>query len=163
MAIESLEDTSALDRLVRDAYNCDFPERLVDEKRENSTEDMNFMRQVQQSIIKDSGHYYVNLPFRNKDPKLPNNREMAHKRLFSLKRRLSTDASYKNEYTTTIQSLIDNDYAEMVPEMQLDRNDGHVWYIPHHGVSNPNKDKLRVVFDCAATYSGTSLNQHLLQ
>ena len=37
-----------------------------------------------------------------------------------------------------------------------------MWYIPHHGVSNPNKDKLRVVFDCAAVYNGTSLNKHLL-
>ena len=36
-------------------------------------------------------------------------------------------------------------------------------YTPHHGVVNPNKDKLRVVFDCLANHCGTSLNQHLLQ
>ncbi|XP_034074694.1 uncharacterized protein LOC117547890 [Gymnodraco acuticeps] len=37
------------------------------------------------------------------------------------------------------------------------------WYIPHHGVYHPKKRKLRVVFDCGATYQGTSLNARLLQ
>ena len=39
-----------------------------------------------------------------------------------------------------------------------------VWYLPHHPVTNPNKPgKVRVVFDCAATYKGVSLNNQLLQ
>ena len=38
-----------------------------------------------------------------------------------------------------------------------------VWYIPHHAVINPNKEKIRVVFDCAATFKGRSLNDHLFQ
>ena len=38
------------------------------------------------------------------------------------------------------------------------------WYIPHHPVFNPKKpEKLRVVFDCAASYQNTSLNKQLLQ
>ena len=37
-------------------------------------------------------------------------------------------------------------------------------YIPHHGVYNKkNVDKIRVVFDCSATFKGHSLNQRLLQ
>ena len=36
--------------------------------------------------------------------------------------------------------------------------------LPHYGVTNINKpNRLRVVFDAAATYSGTSLNQNLLK
>ena len=38
-----------------------------------------------------------------------------------------------------------------------------LWYIPHHAVVNPNKEKIRVVFDCAATFKGRSLNDHLYQ
>jgi hypothetical protein len=39
-----------------------------------------------------------------------------------------------------------------------------VWYIPHHGVYHPHKQgKIRVVFDCAASYLGVSLNQLLLE
>ena len=32
---------------------------------------------------------------------------------------------------------------------------GKTWYIPHHGVFNPNKSgKIRVVFDCSAEVGG---------
>lgn len=50
-----------------------------------------------------------------------------------------------------------------VPLDQLTQSNGKVWYIPHHGVYHPQKGKLRVVFDCAASYKGTSLNSQLLQ
>jgi hypothetical protein len=54
-------------------------------------------------------------------------------------------------------------YAVKVPDEKLAQSDGHVWYLPHHGVCHPKKRKLRVVFDCAARYQGTSLNDQLLQ
>lgn len=54
-------------------------------------------------------------------------------------------------------------YAEKVPPALLNHKDGQVWYIPHHGVYHRQKDKLRVVFDCATSYKGKSLNKELLQ
>ena len=40
---------------------------------------------------------------------------------------------------------------------------GKTWYIPHHGVFNPNKPgKIRVVFDCSAEVGGESINRNLL-
>lgn len=46
--------------------------------------------------------------------------------------------------------LLEKGYAVKVPETQLARQDGRVWYIPHHGVYHPQKKKLCVVFDCAS-------------
>ena len=43
------------------------------------------------------------------------------------------------------------------------RADGAVWYLPHHYVLHPRKQKLRIVFDCAARYEGVSLNDCVLQ
>jgi len=45
-----------------------------------------------------------------------------------------------------------------------DHETAPTWYLPHHPVTHPQKpDKVRVVFDCAATYTGKSLNSELLQ
>ena len=39
-----------------------------------------------------------------------------------------------------------------------------IWYLPHHAVTSPQKpEKIRVVFDCAARYRNSSLNQQILQ
>lgn len=60
--------------------------------------------------------------------------------------------------------MITNGYAEKVPTEDIDRKDGHVWYIPHHGVYHPQKpDKIRVVFDCSAQFKAKFLNGLLLQ
>ena len=40
--------------------------------------------------------------------------------------------------------------------------EGAKWYIPHHGVYHPKKNKIRVFLDCSARFKGTSLNDHLL-
>ena len=41
--------------------------------------------------------------------------------------------------------------------------DGRIFYLPHHAVKSPNKDKIRIVFNASATYEGSSLNDHVLQ
>ena len=42
--------------------------------------------------------------------------------------------------------------------------EGKVWYVPHHGVYHPKKpEKIRVVFDCSATFQGRCLNKEILQ
>ncbi|XP_058622265.1 uncharacterized protein LOC131533856 [Onychostoma macrolepis] len=58
---------------------------------------------------------------------------------------------------------ISKGYAEKVPDKQLHRKDGRLWYIPHHGIYHKRKGKIRVVFDCTSTFQGTSLNSELLQ
>ena len=64
-------------------------------------------------------------------------------------------------YMETMQGYVDKGFAECVSEHDLD--DNNCWYLPHHAVSHPRKaNKVRVVFDCAARYNGTSLNKQLL-
>ncbi|XP_071085625.1 uncharacterized protein [Haliotis cracherodii] len=49
--------------------------------------------------------------------------------------------------------MLEKGYAEHIPDDEPEPDDGLVWYIPHHGVYHPKKMKLRVVFNCAATYN----------
>ena len=62
-----------------------------------------------------------------------------------------------------MRKFVDKGYAERVPEEELNLKDGRVFYLPHHGVFNPTKGKLRIVMDCSAQYNWISLNNHCLQ
>ncbi|MCP6122469.1 hypothetical protein NL373_28215, partial [Klebsiella pneumoniae] len=65
------------------------------------------------------------------------------------------------DYTTFMEEIIQNGYAERIPADELTRADGQVWYIPHHGIYHPKKPgKLRVVFDCSGKYQGVSVNDY---
>lgn len=143
--------------------NIDFVEREED-KLSLSVEDQQFIDIMKDGIKKVNVHYQMPLPLKKGDLKLPNNKQMAFQRLNHLRRRLQRDKQFQDHYCSFMENAIKNGYAERVHESDLDRDDGKVWYIPHHGVYHPKKpDKIRVVFDCSATYMGDSLNNHLLQ
>ena len=89
--------------------------------------------------------------------KMPNNKPQAEQRLAHLQRKFIRQPQFHREYKDFMHKVIDKNYAEMVPENELQTKDGKVWYTPHHGVYHPQKGKLRVVYDCAATYKGQSL------
>ena len=75
---------------------------------------------------------------------------------------MERSTAYKDEYTKCIEALIEKGYAQKCNN-EDNVKDGQVWYLPHHGVYHPAKGKLRVVFDCGATFQGVSLNVKLLQ
>ena len=105
----------------------------------------------------------VALPWRYDYQILPDNIEMARKRLTGLKRRFQINPEVHQKYTDQMRLTIQKGYAEEVPKDEID-TDRRKWYIPHHGVFSERKpDKLRIVFDCAAQHRGVSLNQVLMQ
>ena len=61
-----------------------------------------------------------------------------------------------------MSGLISKGYARKVDE-ESDGQNGGTWYLPHHGIYHPQKQKVRVVFYCSATFEGHSLNDKLLQ
>ena len=110
-----------------------------------------------------NGRYEVGLLWRNKEPALPNNRVQAEKRLRQLKRRFQRDPAFAEQYRAVMTDYIDKGYAVKLSEEEAVLTCNRTWYLPHHGMINPNKSKVRVVYDAAAEYGGTSLNKELLQ
>jgi hypothetical protein len=162
-AILEAEELHQLSQIYQKSVNLDFPEKLTDERKEHSVEDKRFLAKMESSLRLVDGHYEMPLPFRSDDIKLPNNKMQAVHRLTSLQRKLQKNQQFRTDYTEFMDKIISKGYAELVPECDLQRNDGRVWYIPHHGVYHPHKrDKIRVVFDCAALFLGVSLNNLLL-
>lgn len=152
-----------IERLLEGQYAHDFPEKNYEEKAEMSADDRQFMQIASSSAVLKDGHYYLPLPLRDRNISMPNNYQMAEQRTLHLKRKFLKDQVYASEYKDFMSDVIKRGYAEKVPPEDLTPEEGRVWYIPHHGVFHKRKKTLRVVFDCASTFKGTSLNNVLLQ
>ena len=159
---------------VKMMFEADFSEKDRN-SRALSQEDRRFLAIVEQGIHHcEDGHYELPLPLKETSPSLPNNQEVAVRRLSQLKRRSKSDQKYKEDYTTFMENLIKNGHAERVPpdecllqgssqDSKSSFDKGNVWYIPHHGIYHPKKpNKIRVVFDCSAEFKNETLNKHLL-
>ena len=92
---------------------------------------------------------------------LPNNKELALKRLASIEKRLKRLPEIKEKYQNGIQTFLNNGWAKIVPSNET-TNSLILNYIPHHFVLHPHKPgKVRIVFDAAAKYANSSLNENL--
>lgn len=124
-----------------------------------SQNDLLFLKKMDESVaVSQEGFYSMDLPFRNR-PSLPDNRSYVMKRFKSLESRLKSNEHFKLMYTEFMKDILSKGEAEIAKATDTDG-----WYIPHFGVLHPHKpDKLRVVFDCSASYKRQSLNKHLMQ
>ncbi|CAH8527045.1 unnamed protein product [Dicrocoelium dendriticum] len=120
------------------------------------------LKPMEASKRKVGTHYEIALPWQAGRPRLPDNRQFALMRLAMLRKRLLKNAALRQVHTKVVKENIFRGYAELAP-VQEQQKKGVTWYIPHHTVSHHRKPgKVRVVFDCQASYHGTSLNQQLL-
>ena len=135
-----------------------------DEDIAMSRDDQHVIGTWEKSTVKVNGRYSLDIPFKSRPPNLPNNRIMVEHRLKLLGKRLQKNDSLCQKYKDEMHKLIDKQYAEVVTPEELERDDGSVYYLPHHPVINPRKpDKCRIVFDCAAKSAGISLNSQVHQ
>lgn len=65
---------------------------------------------------------------------MPNNGVIAEQRVLNLKKTLLKNPSFREDYITFLSDMITKGYAVKVPDEDLSRNDGKVWYIPHHRI-----------------------------
>ena len=138
----------------------DFGGSISDTTTSMSVEDKKALKVMESTVEMVNGQYQVALPWRH----LSNNRLMAERGLHSLKRRLLKDRDLLDKYKASINDYVKKGYASRVPEAEIKTGGRPIWYLTHHPVIHPHKPgKVRVVFDCAAKYNGTSLNEQLLQ
>ena len=135
---------------------------IYDDNRAMSVQDKLVTMRWEKTAIYEDGHYTLPIPFRHEDPQLPDNKQMAELRLRSLRRKLEKNPELSEKYAEGMEDLLSKGYAIEVPQSEVGRQDGKVWYLPHHPVVNPNKEKPRIVFDCAAQHHGVSLNSKVL-
>ena len=66
---------------------------------------------------------------------------MAEGRLRSLGRRLSGARQLASKYRQEVEKLVSKGWAEKVPLGEVDTHTPLTWYLPHHAVIAPQKEK----------------------
>ena len=118
---------------------------------------------VQDSFKYKDGRYEVGIPWK-RDPKfLPDNHDMAVKRMMKTERKLLRDVKTANEYNQIIEGYINKGHVKILekdPESESKK-----WHLPHFAVIKPDKEttKTRIIFDASAAQDGTSLNNFIYQ
>lgn len=130
----------------------------------NSVEDARAL-DILESTTKqtEEGGYEVGLLWKRENVSLPNNRRQAEQRLEQLKKRFKRDQNFAERYKIVMNDYIKKGYARKLSSDESNEKSDITWYLPHHGVVNPNKPKVRVVYDAAVEYKGACLNKELLQ
>ena len=151
--------------LLEHVYNADFTECTADLKEYLSIEDRRAKSIMDSSVKMVGGHYEIALPWKCETPYLPDNKIMAERRLLLLKKRLKRDLRRLAKYKETRGDYLAEGHARGITAKDPpSKDDAPVWYLPHHPVAHPQKPKeVRIVFDCAAKFCNTSLNDQLLQ
>ena len=143
----------------------DIFERWTDDDEQGlSRNDLKFVQIISGSIkINDKGNLETPLPLKNPEVRMPDNKFPVLRRTSATTRRLKKSPDTLKLCLASIGKNLSEGYVEQVPETELERDDGKVWYLPLFPVIHPKKNKVRLVYDSAATYQGTSLNEALLQ
>ena len=132
---------------------CGTDHKLAD-IQSMSVEDSKVIKRWDKECELIEGHVQLPIPWKQGPPHLPDNCDMADKRLVSLSETL--DRENRDEfYDVEINMMLSNAYAEHVPPDTLDVAPLK-WYTPHDYVPK-HDNRIRVVHDCAAIYQGHPL------
>lgn len=93
---------------------------------------------------------------------MPDSRPQAIRRDQQICLKMARDIQFEQAYTERMKYQIEEN--RLLPLNEDDRQlpSTETWYLPHFGVENPNKSKMRIVLDAAAEVEGVSLNSRLL-
>ncbi|XP_073814583.1 uncharacterized protein, partial [Musca autumnalis] len=106
--------------------------------------------------------YESGLLWRGDFSHFPDSFGMAYKRLTTIEKKMSKDPNFGREYRAKINEYVEKGYARKLTPEEADSRSQNTFYLPHFGVVNPNKAKVRLVFDAAAEVENVSLNKALL-
>ena len=158
--IRSADDL--LHQQVEQMWKTEFSDTNKSARAAMSQEDKRALGTMESTLTVENGHYQLSLPWRKYPPSLPDNHVVAEHRLSLLCKRLERNDDLRDKYKKTMTDYIEKGHASKLSKDIL-KEALPVWYIPHHPVLHPQKPgKVRVVFDCAARFQGTSLNEQLL-
>ena len=136
--------------------------KLVNPTR--SIEDKRALSLMERTTVKNEGENanVSGLLWRDEKPSLPNNDNMAARRLKSLEKKSENNPEMRKRYAKSIQDDVEKGYVKRFSKEQAQNGSKVTWYLPHRFVINPKKpDGLRRVYDASAKSMGKSLSDKI--
>ena len=154
------EDVDEVNATLRKFWEVE--EVTTSNNNELSQDDRMLLQEARRTLCYADGRYQVQIPWKDGHPDLPNNYDMAVRRLECTEKRLHKDQTVKSAYCKTIEQYLGKGY---IHKLEQSNKDDKCWYLPHFPVIRTDKvtTKTRIVFDASATYKGESLNQTIDQ
>ncbi|XP_055645178.1 uncharacterized protein LOC129781512 [Toxorhynchites rutilus septentrionalis] len=157
----NVSTTKNLESLISKFWSCEE----INSTNDYSLEEARCEEWFVQSVVRDDdGRYTVSLPMeRDALSRLGESKNIALRRLQSTERRLTRDASLREEYISFMEEYLQLGHMRKVDGTS--RESGKRCFLPHHPVvkESSTTTKVRVVFDASCkTSSGVSLNDVLL-
>lgn len=160
---ECFVDNVKLDKLIRDSYAVESlgltkSIGIVPTEEKRASE-------IWEKTTKFLGdRYETGLLFKYDTFKMPNNYNLAVRRLQCLLRKCEKEIGMKSIINKKIEDHVQKGYARRIEATELQEFGNNKWYLPIFVVQNPNKpNKPRLVWDAAATTYETSLNSVLVK
>ena len=162
---ESQSSDERLDSMVKQFLHADLFGVKPDAKPPVGPAERRALDILAKTVRHVGDRYEAGLLWKFDEPRLPNNRKLALRRLTALERRLIDDPSLAAAYSKVMNDYIDSKHGrKLTPAEASIEPIGRTWYVAHHAVFNPNKPgKCRVVFDGSLKFMGYSLNSELLK
>ena len=101
------------------------------------------------SINYENQMYRVGVPWKERQPVLPNNYDMALRRLVNTEKRLKRSPDIADSYSKCIEQYIEKGYVRKIMEHEKSKSK---WYLRHFPVIRLDKEttKTRILFDASA-------------
>ncbi|XP_029717444.2 uncharacterized protein LOC115260593 [Aedes albopictus] len=158
------DSDNSLHELVKQYFTVDNVGVAVDRSPE-SDEDKRARTLLEQTTRRVEGGFETGLLWRYDHVEFPDNYAMAARRLRCLEKRFIADPALFENVQRQIAQYQQKGYIHEATEEELATADPRrLWYLPVGIVRNPKKpNKIRIVWDAAATVDGVSLNSMLLK
>src|SRR5215469_10421544 len=161
MTVKEIDDIEENSNEIFEKYCSNEFSDIDSEETQPSRDDYRWKSEIDKNIYRNErGNFVLPLPFKDETIMSDlNNRNQALSRAISLKNKLIKNEEYFMEYKNFMEDMVDKNYAEKVPLNELQKCPK--FYLAHHAVKHPKKQKIRIVFDASLTFKGESLNKNL--
>ncbi|XP_055633869.1 uncharacterized protein LOC129774190 [Toxorhynchites rutilus septentrionalis] len=164
MCHHSLQNDAELNSAVNAHFALENLGIFKPEKLLLSTEDERSSKMMRSVTKFENGRWRTGLLWKFDDIRLPDSRPMALRRHNCLMKRMERDLSLAATLRAKMDEYIQKGYVRKLSLEELQEHRDRIWFLPIFPVFNPNKpNKIRMVWDAAATVRGVSLNTVLMK